>query len=446
MLMNTSADHNTPHLATAMMGPLHALEQQLLGQQIAIETWLRKEWQKTPTPLTSSVDLRNAGFKLAPVDTNLFPAGFNNLSPAMHPLCIQAAQAAIELTFPGCDRLLIIPENHSRNQFYFESLATLQSIFQKAGFEARIGSLLPEITQPTTLTLPSGRNLTLEPVIRQNDKLKLADFSPCFVLLNNDLSDGVPSLLHDLHQRISPPVQLGWWNRLKSAHFRHYQAVAEEFAAHIGLDPWLINPLYNNCGAINFLEREGEACLASKIEVLLADIRAKYREYDIHEKPFVMVKADAGTYGMGILTVYDPAEIGQLNRKQRTKMSAMKGNQPITKVIIQEGIYSFETWGPQKAVAEPVVYMLGHHVVGGFYRMHKERGPTENLNAPGMAFEPLAFAQPCNNPHNHQELPNRFYAYGVVARLALVAAARELAEINDLATMNLEPCVGKNNA
>jgi len=43
-----------------------------------------------------SVDLRNAGFKLAPVDTNLFPGGFNNLSPEMLPLAVQAAMAAIE--------------------------------------------------------------------------------------------------------------------------------------------------------------------------------------------------------------------------------------------------------------------------------------------------------------------------------------------------------------
>jgi glutamate--cysteine ligase len=46
--------------------------------------------------LFGSVDLRNAGFKLAPVDTNLFPGGFNNLNPAFLPLCVQAAMSAIE--------------------------------------------------------------------------------------------------------------------------------------------------------------------------------------------------------------------------------------------------------------------------------------------------------------------------------------------------------------
>ena len=49
-----------------------------------------------------------------------------------------------------------------------------------------------------------------------------------------------------------------------------------------------------------------------------------------------------------------------------------------------------------------------------------------------MHFEPLAFAQTCNRPDASQApdaVPNRFYAYGVVARLALLAAAREIAAI-----------------
>jgi len=109
-------------------------------------------------------------------------------------------------------------------------------------------------------------------------------------------------------------------------------------------------------------------------------------------------------------------------------MAASKGGQAVSKVIVQEGVYTFETW--DGAVTEPVVYMIDHFVVGGFYRVHKERGVTENLNSPGMHFEPLAFAEPCNAPDSSQAPDariNRFYAYGVVARLALVAAAREIA-------------------
>jgi glutamate--cysteine ligase len=75
-------------------------------------------------------------------------------------------------------------------------------------------------------------------------------------------------------------------------------------------------------------------------------------------------------------------------------------------------------------------------VVGGFYRVHTGRGPEENLNAPGMHFVPLAFADNCHQPDldgNPHAPPNRFYAYGVVARLALLAASLELERTEDAA-------------
>ena len=67
-------------------GPLHELEQRILESMPAIERWFRLEWQEHTPPFYASVDLRNAGFKLAPVDTNLFPGGFNNLTTEMLPL------------------------------------------------------------------------------------------------------------------------------------------------------------------------------------------------------------------------------------------------------------------------------------------------------------------------------------------------------------------------
>jgi glutamate--cysteine ligase len=99
----------------------------------------------------------------------------------------------------------------------------------------------------------------------------------------------------------------------------------------------------------------------------------------------------------------------------------------VSEVIIQEGVYTFESING--AVAEPVVYMMDHYVVGGFYRVHTDRSPTENLNAPGMHFVPLAFETACSMPDcfgQPDAPPNRFYTYGVIARLALLAAAIEL--------------------
>lgn len=420
-----------PHLTTVLNGPLLQLERLLLTQQAEIEGWFRRQWQQTSAPFYTSVDLRNAGFKLAPVDTNLFPAGFNNLNPALIPLSVQAVQAVIERTCPTANQILIIPENHTRNIFYMESIATLQDILQKAGFEVRLGSLSKEITATQTIELPSGNRITLDPLERSGKRIGIDNFSPCMILLNNDLSGGHPAILEDIEQVIVPPLALGWSNRLKSDHFTHYRQVAKEFSELMQIDPWLIDPLFLQCGEINFMKREGEECLSKNVGTLLTSIQRKYDEYQIDKEPFVVIKADAGTYGMGVMTASSVDEVEGLNRKQRTKMAASKSGVNVSQVLLQEGVYTFETWGDAASVAEPVVYMIDHFVVGGFYRVHTRRGPNENLNAPGMHFEPLAFAEPCTTPNQHMEPDanaNRFYAYGVIARLALLAAARELAE------------------
>lgn len=425
--MNQDALARVPHLTTALSGPLQDLESHLLAQQTQIEHWLRAQWRAAPAPFYASVDLRNAGYKLAPVDTNLFPAGFNNLNPAFLPLCVQAVQTSIERTCPQAAKVLLIPESHTRNVYYLESLATLRDVIQKAGFDIRIGSLIPNLEQMRDIPLPSGQSLRMEPLIRTGNRVGVKGFTPCMVLLNNDLSEGRPGILEGLEQPVIPPLAMGWSNRLKSAHFAHYQQAAAEFAELIGIDPWLIDPLFRQCGEINFMTREGEDCLAKNVDALLSAIQRKYDEYRLPHKPFVVVKADAGTYGMGVMTVRAADEMRDLNRKQRAKMAASKGGQAVSKVILQEGVYTFESWN--EAVAEPVVYMINQFVVGGFYRVHKNRGTDENLNAPGSYFEPLAFAEGCNNPDSTQApdaKPNRFYAYGVIARLALVAAAREL--------------------
>ncbi len=426
--MGTIQVASVPNLTTALTGPLLELERHILDRQPAIEHWFREQWRKTPAPFYCSVDLRNSGFKLAPVDTNLFPGGFNNLNPAFETLCIQAVQAATERVCPTAAKILLIPESHTRNLHYLESVASLVDIVGKAGFEVRVGSLIQDLSAPQKIDLPSGRQLTLEPLRRTKNRLHLADFDPCSVLLNNDLSDGRPALLENIEQPVIPSPNLGWWSRLKSSHFNHYRDVAQEFADLVEIDPWFFDPLFRNCGEIDFMKREGEDCLARNVDVLLKAIQLKYDEYKLDRKPFVVMKADQGTYGMGVMSVHSPDEVYVLNRKQRTKMAASKGGQLVSKVILQEGVYTFENW--DGAACEPVVYMIDHFVVGGFYRVHNARGDDESLNAPGMEFRPLVFAQPCNAPDTSLDPDanvNRFYAYGVVARLALIAAAREAA-------------------
>ena len=418
-----------PHLTTALTGPLRELERRFLDSSPQIEHWLRGQWHEHTPPFYSSCDLRNSGFKLAPVDTNLFPGGFNNLNPAFLPLCVQAAMSAIEKICPEARNLLLIPENHTRNLYYLQNVAQLVDILRQTGLNVRLGSMLPDITKPTSIDLPNGRSLLLEPLVRTKYRLGLDGFDPCAVLLNNDLSAGIPEILQNLEEQfVLPPLHAGWAVRRKSNHFAAYDQVANDFAKEIGIDPWRINPAFSVCRSINFHDRQGEECLAANVAAVLDLVREKYQEYEINETPYVVVKADAGTYGMGVMTVRNVDEVIALNRKQRNKMSVGKEGLEISEVLIQEGVHTFET--VLDAVAEPVIYMIDRYVVGGFYRVHTERGKDENLNAPGMHFEPLAFDTGCNLPDyrssNPDSPPNRFYAYGVVGRLACLAAAIEL--------------------
>ena len=418
-----------PHLLSTARGPLRALERLCIDKHVEIEAWLHRQFLQTPGPLYSSIDLRNAGWKMAPVDTNLFPAGFNNLAAPVAPLVRAAFKRAIQRYCPRATQVVLIPENHTRNLYYLENVCQLVTYLSEAGFTVRVGSVDPELTAPIDLQSASGRPLRIEPLERRGRELCIGDFRPCVVLLNNDLSSGLPPLLEDIAQPLLPPSSLGWNRRLKSEHFAIYAEVAREFAQVIDIDPWLIDPLWRNCGQVDFMKREGEDCLLHNVEQLLASTSQKYAEHGIDAQPYVVIKADAGTYGMGVMIARSMDDVRELNRKQRKNMAATKGRS-VSQVILQEGVPTAETVG--EAVAEPVFYCVEDSVVGGFYRVHTGRGHDENLNAPGMHFEPFAIADSCADPAPDQDCdaePNRFYACGVVARLATLAAAREIVRV-----------------
>lgn len=434
------------------LADLQAFERTILSQQTKIEAWFRSKWKDHAPPFYGSVDIRNAGYKMASIDMNLFPGGFNNLNPQFVQLAAHAAQNAVERACPQAKSVLIVPENHTRNTFYLQNVHALSTILRTAGFEVRLGSLNPEITAPTEFTTALGDTITLEPLQRTRGRVHLADgFSPCLILLNNDLSAGVPDILKDISQTVLPPLHGGWTTRRKTAHFAAYDTIAAEFAALIGIDEWQINPYFEQISGLNFQEREGEDALADAVDRMLQKIQAKYDEKGITDTPFVIVKADAGTYGMGVMSVKSADEVRGLNRKNRNKMAKVKEGLEVSEVIVQEGIYTYETL--HGAVSEPVVYMIDRFVVGGFFRVHEGRAADENLNATGMSFVQLnhiipvaetdadAYNDDCGRrvfeqwqesgvPQTNAADPdcgcNRLYVYGVMARLSLLAAALEL--------------------
>ncbi len=407
-----------PHLITALNGPINELEARVLESMPATERWFRLEWMEHTPTFYASVDLRNAGFKLAPVDTNLFPGGFNHLTAQMLPQAVQAAMAAIEKICPEARNLLVIPETGARCSFYLESLATLARIFTQAGLNVRFGTLDTSVTEPTELKIANGGSITVEPLVRKRGRLTLKGFDPCTILLNNDLSAGTPPQLMGLHEQyLLPPLHAGWSVRRKSQHFRAYEEVAKRFGKLLGMDPWLITPMFQS---VDLHGKKGLEALQTAADAQLTKVRRKYKEYGINEKPFVIIKSDVGSYGKGVMTVRDAKDIETLARALPENLGQ--------EVIVQEGVPAHER--VHEAVAEPVVYMMDRYVVGGYYRVHAHRGIDENLNAPGASYVPLAFAESPHLPRPGEKpgasAPNRFYMYGVIGRLAMLAASYEL--------------------
>jgi glutamate--cysteine ligase len=419
-----------PHLVTALNGPINELEQRILESMPAIERWFRLEWMEHTPAFYASADVRNVGFKLAPVDTNLYPDGWNHLSPDMLPLAVQAAMAAIEKICPEAKNLLLVPENHLHNTFYLSNLARLARIFNLAGLNVRLGSLSNDVKEATTLALPDGDSITLEPLIRTRHRLGLKDFDPCTILLNNDLSVGVPGILEDLHEQyLLPPLHAGWSTRRKSNHAKAYEEIAKRFAKMLGMDHWLINPAHAAVDDVSWTDGRGLDELQTQVDAVLTKTRRKYKEYGIHEKPFAVVKPDNGTNGLGLLTVRDAKEVaGWATGPAAARLAKRQHGHAVGPLMVQEGVLTNERLND--AVAEPVVYMMDRYVVGGFYRVHADRGVDESLSAPGASFVPLAFDQSAHLPQPGMKpgasAPNRFYMYGVVGRLAMLAASYEM--------------------
>ena len=148
-------------MSETYLSELQAFERKILAKQPQIEAWFRAKWKEHTPPFYGSVDIRNAGYKMASIDMNLFPGGFNNLNPQFVQLAAHAAQDAVERACPQAKSVLIVPENHTRNTFYLQNVHALSTILRTAGFEVRLGSLNPEITAPTEFTTALGDTITL---------------------------------------------------------------------------------------------------------------------------------------------------------------------------------------------------------------------------------------------------------------------------------------------
>jgi glutamate--cysteine ligase len=403
----------------------------------ALWDWHLAHARQAPPPFYCSIDLRDSGHKIVPVDSNLYPAGFNNICPED----LRAAPPVIRAQIDGtlsriggssdAKRILIIPESHTSNTYYIENLYYLSQLITNAGYDIKVGwySEMPA-GSPASIQLRSATDKLIDawPIRIEGGKISVDGFVPDLVILNNDFSGGYPIPLDEVSQPILPSHTLGWHTRKKSEHFVHYNELAAEFAKIIDIDPWFIQIDSQEVDQVNFNEEQGIDKVAAVTRGVLERTQAAYDRHGIAQKPFAFIKNNSGTYGMGIMVVHSADEVLSMNRRTKNKMSVGKNRQQIHSVVVQEGVPTATL--VDRLAAEPVIYLCGTELIGGFLRTNSEKNAEENLNSQGMVFRKLCMSD-LRSPDTDADEdlkaePLMELVYGSIARISALATGREL--------------------
>jgi glutamate--cysteine ligase len=394
-----------------------------------INAWFAEQERGKLPPFYASVDIRHAGYKAAVVDTNLFPAGFNNLCEYSNRLGAEQVQAYFSKHFPEVKRVLIIPESNTRNPGY---TARLRDIIAGAGKEVVVGTLIESVPSAgAELQGLEDTKVLLKP-FQVNEGVPEVDGKPFdAVLLNHDLSGGEPPIIRQITVPVIPRRVLGWHRRRKSRHFAKLYDITTAFAEAFQIDPWLIHAETEFVPNVRFDQPDPN--LRAAVERMLGRTGAAFARYNVTETPYVFIKHDAGTYGIGVMPIHDLSELDNLSRDAQKKMQRGKGGVEITDVIVQEGLPTRDK--VKESYGEPVVYAMNNHIIGGFFRIHSEADERISLNKPGQIFAKL-----CSTPSREQSRDAKCYhdthlfcTYGILARLAGLAVMAERDELEQLA-------------
>lgn len=392
-----------------------------------LENFVCKNWQEVndylktmktglPIPIYSSVDIRESREKYAPVDHNIYPAGFNNLCSVDLSSAAPVFKTAINNINPDVKIIGIFPESHTKNLMYLEHLATLKKVITDAGFQVLFlsfdTSLFNENQKSIDLLSHSG-------IALQILKVTAEETLPVdLVICNNDQSNPLPVNWSDIKVPIVPTPLIGWYKREKNIHFSYYKKVADEFCAHFAINPDLIQAKFKAVDDVDFENKEGLEKLGTAVDEI------------IHQLPLgakVFVKASKGTYGMGISVVSSGQEIINMNRKTRNKMDIGKNSIKFTSLLVQEGVETILKYDDMPA--EITVYLINGQSIGGFMRVNGERDSLGNLNSRGMVFRKLCMCDVSNEAEEAADHKTKEAMYSLIARLSTIAASYEIKEV-----------------
>ena len=397
------------------------IHSQIVKNLSKVSDWFAEKRGELHLPIYTSYDIRDAGFKAAVVDANIYPAGFNNIcqvdkenSPELFSKYIEGIYGAGKV-----QKVALLTEEHTNNPYYWENISSLSQMISEAGYELRVcmPKELPE--SPLSVTSVNGNELQVYSALRDGTSVSWKDFTPDIIVSNNDFSEPYEEWSLNLSTPVNPPRELGWYRRKKSCYFEKYNQVVEQFAGLIEVDPWLLQVETKSFEGFDLSTEDVKNQLSQQVDDFLKHTAEKYAQHGIQEKPFLMMKNNSGTYGLAVIQVHGAEDILNFNYKSRKKMKAAKGGRSVEEVILQEGIPS--SVSSDGITAEPAIYMVGCGLAGGFLRAHGKKGKNESLNSPGAVYKRLCVSDLDVSVEGHP-LEN---VYGWLARLGLMAIGLE---------------------
>ncbi|NJL25324.1 MAG: hypothetical protein HC902_09190 [Calothrix sp. SM1_5_4] len=259
-----------------------------------VQHWFREKSHGLHFPFYSSFDLRDAGFKIGPVDANIFPAGFNNI-------CLTDRESAVEITrsylddhYPsGTRRILLLTEEHTQNPYYWDNVLTLKTILEGAGREVRV-AIPKTLSSPLQVQSASGGALTVYTAARRGGGVDIDGFVPDLIICNNDFSVENEEWARELETPMNPPRELGWYRRRKDRFFRVYNEFAGEFCGLLEVDPWTMQVETEVFSHFEVDSEDSRDQLAAAAQGLYGRVRAKYREHGIEREPFSVRQEQRG--------------------------------------------------------------------------------------------------------------------------------------------------------
>ncbi len=333
-----------------------------------------------------SCDIRSNAYKIAPVDANFFPAGFNNFNNTSVQLAVTLMQQYLCRTSPNATKIAIVPENYTRNIRYLENIGSMRDIFHLAGYQCEI--MNPFIDEALKINSIKTGEFSIFPMTCLNNRAVARElFDPDVLIINNDLlSKSLYDILQDINQQdIFPNIRTGWCCRKKDTYFQYYNSLVHEMSECIGIDPWMFTVETRVCDDVDFMDGSGMDRLSEIVDQLLRDIAIEYKRHNITEKPYVFIKSDHGTYGMGVVAVFEANEVLNFSRNARKKMHTVKHGTRNTRVLVQEGIKTDIQVGNSYS-AEHLVYYVNSSAFGNLMRYNKNKDNFMNLNSMGADF------------------------------------------------------------